>query len=127
MPYVIKSIDGKKWGLPGAVFTKEEIDRLRGDGHTYHVVNTTTLTQIMVGPGMSEKETRRYDYVVYPSMGVHGAGVKVEGHGKAGLEAAKRVAKSMPAWGAGIYNVSRGAFDGYINSNGRYVSTRRGR
>ena len=67
---------------------------------------------------------RHYDYVVYPSVRVEGEGVKALGSGAAGLTAAKALAKKRP--GSGIYNVSRGGFDGWINYNGRYVSFRRG-
>lgn len=69
--------------------------------------------------------TRDYEYVVYPSTRVEGAGVNVAGFGEKGFQSAKRLAKGHP--GSGIYSVSKGRFVGWINFNGRLVPIGYGR
>lgn len=67
---------------------------------------------------------RNYEYVVYKSTRHEGKGHEIPG-GYNSLPAAKAYAKATFGPGAGIYGVSRGAWEGWINHNGRYVSFRR--
>lgn len=48
MPYVIQSVN-RRAGIK-SIFTREEIERLRGDGNEYIVVNTTTHHRFVVNP-----------------------------------------------------------------------------
>ena len=65
--------------------------------------------------------TRSYEYVVYPSTRVEGEGVKIDGFGEKGYQAAARFAKSLPQWGAGVYSVSKGRFVSYVGSRGKMI------
>jgi len=48
MAFIITKKNGKRFGLR-AIFTATEIDRLRGDGNCYTVVNTTTRRASKIG------------------------------------------------------------------------------
>jgi hypothetical protein len=79
-------------------------------------------------PESSERsDVRNYEFVVYPSTRHEGEGVKVPGSfaSPKSLRAAIKVAKDTYGPGAGIYSVTRGAWEGWINHNGRYVSFHR--
>jgi hypothetical protein len=51
MPYVMTKKDGKSPGsLGNMLWTESDLEMLRGDGHSYTFVNTTTRRVKRVGP-----------------------------------------------------------------------------
>lgn len=84
-----------------------------------------TLTTLGVSALDEAKRQAHVDgfvaYIVYPETTHRGLSIRVRPASKdRGLEAAKKIAKAHR--GSAIYNVQRGAFEGWINHNGRYVS-----
>jgi hypothetical protein len=57
VPYIIKTMNGKPFSLQ-VVFTEEEIDRLRGDGNTYVIVNTQTRRRSTVNKAVRARRGR---------------------------------------------------------------------
>lgn len=55
MPYVIQSVN-RLPGYKNLVFTRDEIERLRGDGNEYVVVNTTTRHSFVINPHPARKK-----------------------------------------------------------------------
>ena len=49
MPYIIKNVNGKPFGMPGAIFLEHELERLSHDGNLYKVVNVVTRKVSFIG------------------------------------------------------------------------------
>jgi hypothetical protein len=76
------------------------------------------------GGAKTWQSTSMGSYVVYKDC-THKTPLKEfswQEYGKKALDEAKKFAKSLPYWGAGVYSVSRGGFDGWINQKGNFIS-----
>lgn len=96
--------------------------------------NRATVSLTAAHDATLARGTRDYEWIVYPNMSntqqggevaIVPSGIVTErGPGKKAWREALRVARSAGP-GAGIYSVSRGAWEGWINHKGNYVALHR--